>query len=181
MPYTPGSGCLGQFQRCSAAARRGFQQGQRYRNAAQQATDGEHQRVLNAIVLRHKTSDGWCNTAAEYLARSTGNRGSRVEGDSVITSRFIENITPPPFWANALRSNDLAGDAPCDRWQICRFTPPSHVMIEVGVAHAGHGGYNAPPELKAGSIVVDFITPESEPRSGTSGAWRATSSPRTPS
>ena len=87
---------------------------------------------------------------------------TRVEGDSVVTSRFIENITPPPFWANALRSNDLAGDAPCDRWQICRFTPPSHVMIEVGVAHAGHGGYNAPPELKAGSIVVDFITPESE-------------------
>jgi len=36
------------------------------------------------------------------------------------------------------------------------------VMIEVGVAHAGKGGYDAAPEHKASSIVVDFITPESE-------------------
>lgn len=35
-------------------------------------------------------------------------------------------------------------------------------MIEVGVAHAGHGGYEAPTERKASSIVVDFITPETE-------------------
>ncbi|MBU2321977.1 MAG: aromatic ring-hydroxylating dioxygenase subunit alpha, partial [Gammaproteobacteria bacterium] len=47
-------------------------------------------------------------------------------------------------------------------WQICRFTPPSHVLIEVGVAHAGHGGYEAPAQYKAGSIVVDFITPEND-------------------
>ncbi|EPM78940.1 vanillate O-demethylase, oxygenase subunit, partial [Pseudomonas syringae pv. actinidiae ICMP 18804] len=49
-----------------------------------------------------------------------------------------------------------------DRWQICRFTPPSHVLIEVGVAHAGKGGYHAPHEFKASSIVVDFITPETD-------------------
>ena len=35
-------------------------------------------------------------------------------------------------------------------------------MIEVGVAHAGHGGYNAPAEHKVYSVVVDFITPETE-------------------
>jgi vanillate monooxygenase len=40
--------------------------------------------------------------------------------------------------------------------------PPSHVMIEVGVAHAGHGGYNAPAEHKVYSVVVDFITPETD-------------------
>lgn len=51
---------------------------------------------------------------------------------------------------------------PCDRWQICRFTPPSHVLIEVGVAHAGKGSYHAAPEHRVGSIVVDFITPETE-------------------
>ena len=49
---------------------------------------------------------------------------------------------------------------PVDRWQICRFTPPSHVIIEVGVAHAGHGGYDAPAEHKVYSQVIDFITPE---------------------
>jgi len=35
-------------------------------------------------------------------------------------------------------------------------------MIEVGVAHAGKGGYHAAPQHKASSIVVDFITPETE-------------------
>lgn len=87
---------------------------------------------------------------------------TRTEGDVVTTSRFMENVMPPPFWAAALRGNGLADDVLCDRWQICRFTPPSHVLIEVGVAHAGKGGYDAPPEHKAGSIVVDFITPETE-------------------
>ena len=35
-------------------------------------------------------------------------------------------------------------------------------MIEVGVALQGHGGYEAPADKKASSIVVDFITPESD-------------------
>lgn len=87
--------------------------------------------------------------------------GTKQDGDIVTTSRFMENILPPPFWAQALRANGLADDVPCDRWQICRFSPPSHVMIEVGVAHAGKGGYDAPAEFKASSIVVDFLTPES--------------------
>jgi vanillate O-demethylase monooxygenase subunit len=85
---------------------------------------------------------------------------TKVEGDSVVTSRFMQNVMAPPFWQAALRGNGLADNVPVDRWQICRFTPPSHVLIEVGVAHAGKGGYDAPAEHKAGSIVVDFITPE---------------------
>ena len=85
-----------------------------------------------------------------------------TEGDHVTTSRFMENISAPPFWKMALRGNKLADDVPVDRWQICHFTPPSHVMIEVGVAHAGHGGYHAPDHIKAYSVVVDFITPETE-------------------
>jgi len=87
---------------------------------------------------------------------------TRTDGDEVITSRFMENIMAPPFWRMALRGNHLPDDQPVDRWQICRFTPPSHVMIEVGVALAGHGGYDADPKVKASSIVVDFITPETE-------------------
>jgi vanillate O-demethylase monooxygenase subunit len=85
-----------------------------------------------------------------------------TEGDEVVTKRFMNNISAPPFWQMALRGNHLPDDQPVDRWQICRFTPPSHVMIEVGVALAGQGGYEAPPEVKASSIVVDFITPETE-------------------
>jgi vanillate O-demethylase monooxygenase subunit len=35
-------------------------------------------------------------------------------------------------------------------------------MIEVGVALAGQGGHDAPAEAKVYSIVVDFITPETD-------------------
>ena len=87
---------------------------------------------------------------------------TKVEGDCVVTSRYMSGIEPPPFWKMALRANDLPDDGPVDRWQICRFTPPSHVLIEVGVALAGKGGYNAAPQDKAYSVVVDFITPETE-------------------
>ncbi|WP_428240465.1 Rieske 2Fe-2S domain-containing protein [Gynuella sp.] len=87
---------------------------------------------------------------------------TKVENGEVITSRYMENIIAPPFWQMALKANDLAVDVPVDRWQICRFTPPSHIMIEVGVAHAGHGGYDADDKYKASSVVVDFITPETE-------------------
>ncbi|MBD2838466.1 aromatic ring-hydroxylating dioxygenase subunit alpha [Pseudomonas sp. JM0905a] len=87
---------------------------------------------------------------------------TRVDGEEVITERHMEGVMAPPFWRMALRGNGLADDVAVDRWQICRFTPPSHVLIEVGVAHAGHGGYHAPAQHKASSIVVDFITPESD-------------------
>jgi vanillate O-demethylase monooxygenase subunit len=85
-----------------------------------------------------------------------------VDGDMAVTSRFMNGIQAPPFWRMAMRASGLPDDAKVDRWQICRFSPPSHVMIEVGVALAGHGGYEAPKDKKAYSIVVDFITPETD-------------------
>ena len=87
---------------------------------------------------------------------------TRVEGEEVITSRLMDAIKAPPFWRMALAGAGLPGDATVDRWQICRFTLPSHVMIEVGVALTGEGGYHADIAKKASSIVVDFITPETE-------------------
>ena len=85
-----------------------------------------------------------------------------VDGDTAVTSRFMNGIHAPPFWRMALRAHGLPDDQLVDRWQICRFTPPSHVMIEVGVALAGLGGYDAPADKKTSSVVVDFITPETE-------------------
>lgn len=87
---------------------------------------------------------------------------TRTEGDHVVTSRFMDKVMAPPFWRANLRGNGLPDDQPVDRWQVCHFYPPSHVMIEVGVALAGHGGYEADAKYKASSIVVDFITPETE-------------------
>ncbi|MDR3508654.1 MAG: aromatic ring-hydroxylating dioxygenase subunit alpha [Caulobacteraceae bacterium] len=85
-----------------------------------------------------------------------------LEGGEVITRRFMRDVRAPPFWRAALAGAGLPEDAQIDRWQICRFSLPSHVMIEVGVALAGHGGYEAEHAKKASSIVVDFITPETE-------------------
>ena len=79
---------------------------------------------------------------------------TRTEGDEVITSRFMNGIQAPPFWRMALRGNGLPDDQLVDRWQICHFSPPSHVMIEVGVALAGRGGYDAPAEFKASKVVT---------------------------
>ena len=85
-----------------------------------------------------------------------------VEGDQVILQRHMAGIKAPPFWQMAMSANGLDPQATVDRWQICRFTPPSHIMIDVGVALAGKGGFDAAPEHKAYSVVVDFITPETE-------------------
>ena len=87
---------------------------------------------------------------------------TRVDGDEVVTERFMHGVMPPPFWQLALRARQLPDDQPVDRWQVCHFTPPSHVIIEVGVALAGRGGYHAAPQDKVSALVVDFITPETE-------------------
>jgi vanillate monooxygenase len=85
-----------------------------------------------------------------------------LEGDVVMTRREMPGVLAPPFWANAMRGNGLDADALVDRWQRCRFLPPSSVLIEVGVALAGHGGFDAPAPVKTSGIVVDLITPETE-------------------
>jgi vanillate O-demethylase monooxygenase subunit len=74
----------------------------------------------------------------------------------------MHDIVAPPFWQMALRLNGLPTERKVDRWQVCHFSPPSHVMIEVGVALAGQGGHQAPAAAKASAIVVDWITPETE-------------------
>jgi vanillate O-demethylase monooxygenase subunit len=85
---------------------------------------------------------------------------TRIEGEEIVTSRFMDGIIAPPFWQMALRGAGLPDTGPVDRWQICHFSLPSSVLIEVGVALAGNGGHQADNALKASSIVVDFMTPE---------------------
>jgi vanillate O-demethylase monooxygenase subunit len=87
---------------------------------------------------------------------------TRVVDGQVLTERFMEKIKAPPFWQMAMESNGMDKTATVDRWQICRFQPPSNVLIDVGVALEGQGGFHAPVEKKASAIVVDFITPETD-------------------
>ncbi|HEU0043519.1 aromatic ring-hydroxylating dioxygenase subunit alpha [Sphingomonas sp.] len=82
--------------------------------------------------------------------------------DEVITKRAMHGIQAPPFYRMVMRGLGLDEDMAVDRWQICRFSLPSSVMIDVGVAPAGHGGIDADPATKIASTVVDFITPETD-------------------
>ncbi|MDX3894218.1 aromatic ring-hydroxylating dioxygenase subunit alpha [Pusillimonas sp.] len=116
--------------------------------------------IDNLMDLTHETYVHTTSIGQDEIDESPVH--TKVEGDTVVTSRFMENIMAPPFWRAALRYNDLADDVPVDRWQISRFTPPSHILIDVGVAHAGQGGFEADRAHKAAAIVVDFITPETE-------------------
>jgi len=116
--------------------------------------------IDNLMDLTHETYVHATSIGQREIDEAPVN--TTVEGGTVITSRFMENIMAPPFWQAALKGNNLAADVLVDRWQICRFTAPGHVLIDVGVAHAGKGGYHAAPEHKVSSIVVDFMTPETE-------------------
>ena len=122
-------------------------------------TGGCRRMIVNLMDLTHETYVHAGSIGQKEIDEAPP--ATTTDGDEVVTRRLMENVMPPPFWRMALRGNHLADDVPVDRWQICRFTPPSHVMIEVGVAHAGNGGYDADPKYKASSIVVDFLTPES--------------------
>jgi vanillate O-demethylase monooxygenase subunit len=116
--------------------------------------------IDNLMDLTHETYVHATSIGQKEIDEAPVN--TTVEGGTVITSRFMENIMAPPFWQAALKGNNLVADVPVDRWQICRFTAPGHVLIDVGVAHAGKGGFHAAPEHKVSSIVVDFMTPETE-------------------
>jgi vanillate O-demethylase monooxygenase subunit len=116
--------------------------------------------VDNLMDLTHETYVHASSIGQKEIDETPSD--TRVEGDEVITARFMNGVEPPPFWKMALRGNHLPDHQPVDRWQICHFSPPSQVHIEVGVALAGQGGYEADGAVKASSVVVDFITPESE-------------------
>ena len=77
--------------------------------------------------------------------------------NSVTATRWMYNIDPPPFWAANLKSHEK-----CDRWQICHFSLPANVMIDVGVALAGTGAPQGDRSKGVTGIVVNVMTPETE-------------------
>jgi phenylpropionate dioxygenase-like ring-hydroxylating dioxygenase large terminal subunit len=81
---------------------------------------------------------------------------TRLEGDEVVVERWMLGIDAPPFWRTFLkRSGEV------DRWQICHFSLPANVMIEVGVALAGTGAPQGDRSQGVEGVVVNCMTPES--------------------
>jgi vanillate O-demethylase monooxygenase subunit len=90
-----------------------------------------------------------------------------THGDRFATvTRWMENIEPPPFWANQLfQARGYRGKV--DRWQIIRFEAPCTVTIDVGVAPAGSGAVprgDNPGDRSQGvnGFVLNTITPETD-------------------
>jgi vanillate monooxygenase len=82
---------------------------------------------------------------------------SSADDNSAKVTRWMHDIVPPPFWASNLRSTER-----CDRWQICQFSLPSNVMIDVGVAPVGTRAPQGDRSSGITGIVVNLMTPETE-------------------
>lgn len=102
-----------------------------------------------------------CNSIGQEEIDESPVMTEREDG-YVVTSRYMNNIIAPPFWQFCMKNNNLDPTKRVDRWQKSKFVPPSAVFIDVGVALEGKGGIDAPKEHKVQSIVVDFMTPQTE-------------------
>ena len=90
-----------------------------------------------------------------------------THGERLATvTRWMEGITPPPFWAAQI-DHARGHQGPVDRWQIIRFEAPCTVVIDVGVAPAGSGAKPVeahPGDRSAGvnGMVLNTITPQTD-------------------
>ncbi|AJG22299.1 Vanillate O-demethylase oxygenase subunit [Cupriavidus basilensis] len=111
--------------------------------------------VDNLMDLTHETF---------VHSSSIGNRAvaeapftvSRTE-ESVIVTRWMIGIDPPPFF-----KKQLGGECLVDRWQIITFRAPSAVTIDVGVARTGTGAPQGDRSKGVTGFVIHVSTPETE-------------------
>lgn len=73
--------------------------------------------IDNLMDLTHETSVHAGGIGQPEIEESPVK--TRIEGDEVITSRFVQGVMPP-FWRTVLRGNGPADDVPVDRWQVRR-------------------------------------------------------------
>jgi len=111
--------------------------------------------VDNLMDLTHETYVHPTSIGQEEITEAPIETTS--DDDSVTVTRWMRDITPPPFW-----STNLGSDEQCDRWQICKFTLPANVMIDVGVAPTGTGAPEGDRSKGITGIVIDLMTPETE-------------------
>ncbi|MFH8413215.1 aromatic ring-hydroxylating dioxygenase subunit alpha [Streptomyces collinus] len=78
---------------------------------------------------------------------------------SVTLTRWMRGIEAPPFLAVQLRRKNPAHDGPVDRWQVIRFTAPSTITIDVGVAPTGTGAPEGDRSAGVNGYVLNTVTP----------------------
>ena len=81
---------------------------------------------------------------------------------TVTVTKWMLGIDPPPVWKQALQDRFPGYDGPVDRWQIIRYTAPSTIAIDVGVAEAGTGAPEGDRSRGVTGTVINTITPETD-------------------
>ncbi len=113
--------------------------------------------IDNLMDLTHETYVHPTSIGQEEITEAPIETAADMENKTATVSRWMYNIDPPPFWSTNLKSTEK-----CDRWQICNFSLPANVMIDVGVALAGTGAPEGDRSHGVTGIVVDLMTPETE-------------------
>jgi len=111
--------------------------------------------VDNLMDLTHETYVHAGSIGQKELMESP--LETTVDGNTVTLSRWMPNITPPPFWRDALQK-----DVPVDRWQICNFVEPCSVLIDAGVSPVENKDSLESHDSGVRGFVIDSMTPETE-------------------
>lgn len=115
--------------------------------------------IDNLMDLTHETYVHASSIGDEKLPGTPIETSS--DADSVTVTRFIVDHQPAPFWKNAIRKA-LKKEDNCDRWQIIKYTAPSTIAIDVGVAVTGTGALKGKRDLGVNGYVLNAITPATE-------------------
>lgn len=111
--------------------------------------------IDNLLDLSHETYVHPESIGSEHVAEAPIQ--TEQIGDDVVVSRWILDHKPATFWRRAIGS-----DKNCDRWQIIRWTAPSTILIDVGVAITGTGAPQGDRSQGISQYVINTITPETE-------------------
>lgn len=107
----------------------------------------------NLMDLTHETFVHGSSIGNEAVAEAPF---QATHSDKTATiARWMIDIEAPPFWAGNLGRKDHV-----DRWQIIRFTAPSTIVIEVGVAPTGTGAPEGDRSQGVDGRVINLLTPE---------------------
>ena len=68
--------------------------------------------------------------------------------DHVSIERWMIDVDPGALWSKALWGGQAPANRRADRWQIVTYFPPSHTLLDIGVAPTGTG---APEGNRAGT------------------------------
>ena len=111
--------------------------------------------IDNLMDLTHETYVHQGSIGQQELMQAPLNTAR--DGNRVTVSRWMPDISPPPFWRDA-----LGRDERVDRWQICEFVEPCSVLIDVGVSPVTAGDSLERHDSGVRGFVVDSMTPETE-------------------